>query len=87
MLECVSCKILKVNFKNIILNFLWVSLCFKVGDNVSNVLCSGVTLTWVQNPTQIRSILVEINEKVLATITIKKYGVIISFDAGSGKVL
>ena len=28
-------------------------LCFKVGDNVGNVSCSGVTLTRVQNPTQI----------------------------------
>ena len=60
-----------MNFKNLLLTFLWVNLCFKVGDNVCNVSCRGVTLTRVQNPTQIGSILVDIGDKVLATIIFK----------------
>ena len=36
LLEHVSCLFFYVNFQNLILIYLWVLLCFKVGDVVMN---------------------------------------------------
>ena len=38
LLERVSCFKFKVNLKNLFLFYLWVILCFKVGDNAESVL-------------------------------------------------
>ena len=57
-------------FQKYILIFLWVNLCLKVGDSVGNASCSSVTLSRVSNLTQIRPILVDIDDKVLVTITL-----------------
>ena len=58
-----------MNFKNLFFIFLWVFSCFKVGDNVCDISCNGVTKPEVQNLVQIKSILLNICEKVLATIS------------------
>ncbi len=49
-----------------------MNLCLKVGDYGDNVSCRGVTKFSHQSPTQIKSILVDIGEKVLVNITIQK---------------
>ena len=59
-----------MNLKNIFNFFLWVALCFKVGGDACNVSCNNVTIVRVQNLTPIRSILVNISDKVLATISV-----------------
>ena len=37
LLERVSCFIFKVNFQKFFLFYLWVMLCFKVGDNSADM--------------------------------------------------
>ena len=71
LLVRVNCLFFKVNFQK--KNYLWVLLCFKVGGNCEFVLCSDATLRRVQNPVQIKAVLLKISEKVLATITLKYY--------------
>ena len=50
MLERVGCFFFKVNFKNLILIYLWVFLCIKVSDNDVLKLNSDATTQWYQNP-------------------------------------
>ena len=50
LLEHVNCLIFKVNFQKIGLIYLWVILCFKVGDNGESVFFSDATPGRVQNP-------------------------------------
>ena len=59
-----------MNIKNLILIYLWVLLCYKVGDDGVVILCKVLTLYQGQNPAQIKSILLEINNKVLASIRV-----------------
>jgi hypothetical protein len=61
-----------VRFRILLKIFLWVKLCFKVGDNGVNVSSSGATWISHGSPTQIKSILVDICETVLVTIIIHK---------------
>ena len=71
LLERANTQFFKVNFQNFLLFYLWVFSCFKVGDNGLNVKCKGLTLCRVQNPVQIKSILYDISDKVLAAVTVK----------------
>ena len=90
-----TAKNFKVNIQKIFLFFLWVYLCFNVGDSGLKQPCNSATLPRVQIPVQLGSILVKIIKQVLATVTIKYHqsrlrGLmkgIICLDAGSGKVL
>ena len=61
LLESANKHFFKVKFQNFLLFYIWVYLCFKVGDNGSNVQCNGLTPFRVQIPVQIKSILCEIN--------------------------
>ena len=47
LLERVGCLNLKVNFQNIFLIYLWVLLCFKVGDNSANIYLLGAILAYI----------------------------------------
>ena len=57
MLLHVNCLIYEVNFQKIFLFYLWVLLCFKVGDNGVFVPCDSAALGRVQILVQIKSIL------------------------------
>ena len=55
VLERVGCFFFRVNFKNLILLYLWVFLCLKVGDNDVSVLSSDATTRWY--PARFESVL------------------------------
>ena len=57
LLERVGCFFFRVNFKNLILLYLWVFLCLKVGDNDVSVLSSDATTRWYRYPAHFESVL------------------------------
>ena len=58
LLESASWQIFKVNFQKFFLFYLWLILCFKVGDNGDYVFTRGIAIDGVLNPAQNGSVMV-----------------------------